>query len=157
MREDGKGFASIMWETWSPKGWFEGDSFGRVAVPFENPDWRLVEFRLGRYGEIQLGRHLAKLVIRLRVSNATPPHGVLCGQHARKNRGDARIGRPPPVHSQERPRRLALDQFSHIAVHVADLHNEIVPGCPIPSTGGGPPGCDLGVPLLFRTSAELLG
>ena len=46
MREDGKGFASIMWETWSPKGWFEGDTFGRVAVPFENPDWRLVEFRL---------------------------------------------------------------------------------------------------------------
>ena len=66
MREDGKGFASIMWETWSPKGWFEGDTFGRVAVPFENPDWRLVEFRLEQYGEIQLGRHLAKLVIRHR-------------------------------------------------------------------------------------------
>jgi hypothetical protein len=118
---------------------------------------RRIRFPQPAAREIELGRQLAKLVIQLRVSNATPPHGVLCGRHARKNRGDARIGRPPPVHSQERPRRLALDQFSHIAVHVADLHNEIVPGCPIPSTGGGPPGCDLGVLQLFRTSAELLG
>jgi hypothetical protein len=46
VREDGKGFASIMWETWSPKGWFEGDTFGRVAVPFENPDWVDIRFRM---------------------------------------------------------------------------------------------------------------
>ena len=134
-----------MWETSSPKGWLEGDTFGRVVVPFENPDWRLVEFRLGMV-EIELGRQLAKLVIQLRVSNATPPHGVLCGQHARKNRGDARIGRPTPVHSQERPRRLALDQFSHIAVHVADLHNEIVSRLPHSVYGGRSPGVRRGRP-----------
>ena len=46
VREDGKGFASIMWETWSPNGWLEGDTFGRVAVPFENPDWVDIRFRM---------------------------------------------------------------------------------------------------------------
>jgi hypothetical protein len=144
VREDGKGFASIMWETWSPKGWFEGDTFGRVAVPFENPDWRLVEFRLEQYGEIQLGRHLAKLVIRLRVSNATPPHGVLCGQHARKNRGDARIGRPPPSTVRNALVALLWTKFSHSAVHVADLHNETVPRLPHSVYGGRSPGVRLG-------------
>ena len=46
VREDGKGFARIMWETWSPKGWFEGDTFDPVAVTFENPDWVDIRFRM---------------------------------------------------------------------------------------------------------------
>jgi pimeloyl-ACP methyl ester carboxylesterase len=28
-----------MWETWSPKGWFDGVAFDRVAESFDNPDW----------------------------------------------------------------------------------------------------------------------
>jgi pimeloyl-ACP methyl ester carboxylesterase len=39
VREDPKGFARIMWETWSPEGWFEDATFNRVAVSFDNPDW----------------------------------------------------------------------------------------------------------------------
>lgn len=39
MREDRKGFARIMWETWSPQGWFDDVTFDRVAASFDNPDW----------------------------------------------------------------------------------------------------------------------
>ncbi len=39
VREDRKGFAHIMWENWSPKGWFDEATFDAVARSFENPDW----------------------------------------------------------------------------------------------------------------------
>ncbi len=39
VREDHKGFARIMWETWSPEGWFDDATFDRVAESFDNPDW----------------------------------------------------------------------------------------------------------------------
>jgi pimeloyl-ACP methyl ester carboxylesterase len=39
VREDGKGFARIMWETWSPQGWFNAATFDQVAASFKNPDW----------------------------------------------------------------------------------------------------------------------
>jgi pimeloyl-ACP methyl ester carboxylesterase len=39
VREDRKGFAHMMWENWSPKGWFDKATFDRVAQAFENPDW----------------------------------------------------------------------------------------------------------------------
>lgn len=39
VREDRKGFARIMWENWSPEGWFDEALFDRVATSFENPDW----------------------------------------------------------------------------------------------------------------------
>ncbi len=39
VRQDPKGFARIMWETWSPKSWFNEAVFERVAVSFNNPDW----------------------------------------------------------------------------------------------------------------------
>ena len=42
VREDGRGFARIMWETWSPRGWFDDATFDRVAKSFENPDWASV-------------------------------------------------------------------------------------------------------------------
>jgi pimeloyl-ACP methyl ester carboxylesterase len=47
VRQDPKGFAHIMWETWSPEGWFDGRTFERVAQSFENPDW--VEVTLHSY------------------------------------------------------------------------------------------------------------
>lgn len=34
---DRKGFARIMWETWSPKGWLDDVTFDRVAASFDNP------------------------------------------------------------------------------------------------------------------------
>lgn len=39
VRKDPKGFARIMWETWSPDGWFSDQTFDRIAASFENPDW----------------------------------------------------------------------------------------------------------------------
>lgn len=39
VRDDGKGFARIMWETWSPPGWFDDATFERVAESFANLDW----------------------------------------------------------------------------------------------------------------------
>jgi len=39
VRDDRKGFARIMWETWSPEGWFDEAMFDRVAASFDNPDW----------------------------------------------------------------------------------------------------------------------
>jgi len=39
VREDGRGFAHIMWVNWAPPGWFDEATFDRVAKSFENPDW----------------------------------------------------------------------------------------------------------------------
>ncbi len=39
VRDDRRGFARIMWETWSPEGWFDDATFDRVAASFDNPDW----------------------------------------------------------------------------------------------------------------------
>jgi pimeloyl-ACP methyl ester carboxylesterase len=39
VRDDPKAFARIMWETWSPEGWFDDVTFERVATSFDNPDW----------------------------------------------------------------------------------------------------------------------
>jgi pimeloyl-ACP methyl ester carboxylesterase len=39
VREDRKGFARIMWETWSPKAWLDDATFERMAASFDNPDW----------------------------------------------------------------------------------------------------------------------
>jgi pimeloyl-ACP methyl ester carboxylesterase len=39
VREDGRGFARIMWETWSPPGWFDDAAFDSVAASFDSPDW----------------------------------------------------------------------------------------------------------------------
>ena len=39
VRDDPKGFAHIMWANWAPAGWFDEETFARVAKSFENPDW----------------------------------------------------------------------------------------------------------------------
>lgn len=55
VRADKKGFARIMWETWSPAGWFDDATFNRVATSFDNPDWvdvTLHSYR-SRWGEAE--------------------------------------------------------------------------------------------------------
>ena len=42
VHNDRKGFARIMWETWSPKGWFDEQTFEALSGSFENPDWPAV-------------------------------------------------------------------------------------------------------------------
>jgi pimeloyl-ACP methyl ester carboxylesterase len=39
VRRDPKGFARIMWDTWSPRGWFDDATFDRVSQSFMNSDW----------------------------------------------------------------------------------------------------------------------
>ena len=39
VRRNGKAFARIQWNNWSPSGWFEDAEFERTAKSFENPDW----------------------------------------------------------------------------------------------------------------------
>jgi pimeloyl-ACP methyl ester carboxylesterase len=39
VRADPRGFARIMWDTWSPPGWFDQSEFDHTAEAFENPDW----------------------------------------------------------------------------------------------------------------------
>ncbi len=42
VRADPKGFARILWETWSPPGWFDEAEFDATARSFENPDWTAI-------------------------------------------------------------------------------------------------------------------
>jgi pimeloyl-ACP methyl ester carboxylesterase len=39
VQSNGKAFARIQWENWSPPGWFSDGDFERTAKAFENPDW----------------------------------------------------------------------------------------------------------------------
>jgi pimeloyl-ACP methyl ester carboxylesterase len=39
VREDGRNFARIMWDTWAPEGWYETEEFDATAASFDNPDW----------------------------------------------------------------------------------------------------------------------
>ncbi len=39
VRDDRPGFAHIHWRNWSPSGWFDEETFDRVARSFDNPDW----------------------------------------------------------------------------------------------------------------------
>ncbi len=39
VRADPWGFARIMWDTWSPPGWFDEAEFAATAEAFDNPDW----------------------------------------------------------------------------------------------------------------------
>ncbi len=36
---DRRGFARIMWDNWSPPGWYDEATFEAAARAFENPDW----------------------------------------------------------------------------------------------------------------------
>ena len=39
VREDGRNFARIMWDTWSPPDWYLSEEFEATAKAFENADW----------------------------------------------------------------------------------------------------------------------
>lgn len=39
VREDPLAFARIMWQTWSPPGWYDEAEFAATAVAFDNADW----------------------------------------------------------------------------------------------------------------------
>ncbi len=39
VRDDRRAFARLMWDTWSPTGWYSEDEFLATAHAFDNPDW----------------------------------------------------------------------------------------------------------------------
>ena len=39
VRRDPEGFARLMWDTWSPPGWYDAATFAAVAASWTNPDW----------------------------------------------------------------------------------------------------------------------
>ena len=39
IRKDPKGFARVMWDNWSPPGWYDEATFEAVARSWDNPDW----------------------------------------------------------------------------------------------------------------------
>ena len=39
VREDGRNFARMMWDTWAPPGWYEVEEFEATAQAFDNADW----------------------------------------------------------------------------------------------------------------------
>jgi len=39
LRKNGQEFARMMWDTWSPEGWYTEQEFHEAAEAFENPDW----------------------------------------------------------------------------------------------------------------------
>lgn len=53
VRQDPVGFARVMWENWSPPGWFDEPTFARVARSFDHPDWAEVTLHSyrARWGE----------------------------------------------------------------------------------------------------------
>jgi pimeloyl-ACP methyl ester carboxylesterase len=42
IEEDGRGFAQLMWDTWSPPGWYTPQAFDEACASFDNPDWARV-------------------------------------------------------------------------------------------------------------------
>ncbi|WP_258868252.1 alpha/beta hydrolase [Alkalilimnicola ehrlichii] len=42
VEQDSQAFARMMWDTWSPDGWYQEKDFALAALAFENPDWASV-------------------------------------------------------------------------------------------------------------------
>jgi pimeloyl-ACP methyl ester carboxylesterase len=39
VEEDRRGFTQLMWDTWSPPGWYAQSDFDEACAAFDNPDW----------------------------------------------------------------------------------------------------------------------
>jgi len=80
------GFARIMWDTWSPLGWFDERTFLNVTVSFANPDWAAVtnhSYR-SRWGEAAFDPRSVKIETKIKTTKSlnTPTvffHGALDG------------------------------------------------------------------------------
>jgi pimeloyl-ACP methyl ester carboxylesterase len=68
IRNDPKGFAQIMWNTWSPQGWFKQAQFDRVAKSFHNRDWVAVTLHSyrSRWGESAFDPRSLKLETKIK-------------------------------------------------------------------------------------------
>ncbi|CAB3756951.1 alpha/beta hydrolase [Burkholderia sp. MSh2] len=49
LRDDRRAFARLMWDTWSPAGWYDERDFDAAAAAFDGPDWIDVVLHSYRY------------------------------------------------------------------------------------------------------------
>jgi len=49
IRDDRRGFTHLQWSDWGPPGWFDEETFARVARAWDNPDWLEVTLHSYRY------------------------------------------------------------------------------------------------------------
>jgi len=120
VREDPKGFARLLWETWSPPGWFDDAEFQATARSFENPDW--AEITIHAYRE------------RWRPEPSDPRYDILKSQLRATETvsvptlmiqgGDDRCDPPSASEGQERwfsgpYHRLVLDGVGHFPAREA--------------------------------------
>jgi pimeloyl-ACP methyl ester carboxylesterase len=76
VRDDPKGFARIMWDTWSPAGWYDEATFEAVSQSWDNPDWVDVTIHSyrARWDEADPDPRSAKVEARVKATKqlATP-------------------------------------------------------------------------------------
>jgi hypothetical protein len=80
-----------MWETWSPKGWFEESTFRQVAKSFGGPDWAAITLHSYRscWGEAPFDPRSQKIEAKIKATKhvKTPTlffHGAVDGVTPRK-------------------------------------------------------------------------
>lgn len=49
VREEGRAFARLLWDTWSPPGWYGEAEFAATAAAFDTPDWAEVTLHSYRH------------------------------------------------------------------------------------------------------------
>jgi pimeloyl-ACP methyl ester carboxylesterase len=66
--KDHDGFARIMWETWSPPGWFDEEKFQKVAASFNGKDWEKITLHSyrSRWGEASIDPRSAKIEAKIK-------------------------------------------------------------------------------------------
>jgi pimeloyl-ACP methyl ester carboxylesterase len=67
---DPQAFARIMWDTWSPPGWFDENTFRKVAASFANPDWAAVtnhSYR-SRWGEAAIDSRSSTIEAKIKAT-----------------------------------------------------------------------------------------
>ena len=72
IRSNGKAFARIQWDNWSPPGWFDDAAFEQTARSFENPDWPVITWHSYsvRWGEADKDPRYADLDRRVSVAQS---------------------------------------------------------------------------------------
>jgi pimeloyl-ACP methyl ester carboxylesterase len=120
VRSNPKGFARLLWDTWSPPGWFDDAEFEATARSFENPDWAAITFHAyrGRWRPEPSDPRYDALEARLRaVETIAVPTLMIQG-------GDDRCDAPSTSEGQARwftgpYRRLVLDGVGHFPAREA--------------------------------------
>jgi pimeloyl-ACP methyl ester carboxylesterase len=107
-------FAKMMWDTWSPDGWYDLVEFDATAKAFDNPDWAEVVLHSyrHRWGHAPAYPECAADEAKL---NPTPtlhtPTSVLHGQADAVNHPDTSAGKEAFFTS--RYERVLLEGFGH--------------------------------------------